>query len=97
VARRKQRQGRPEATAPPGEVFQVADLVGCEVQTETGDVLGVLRDVTPTGANDVFVVMKGEREYLLPALKSVVEHIDLTTRVIRVRMPAGLRELYEGL
>lgn len=77
--------------------FKVADLDGCAVVTEAGESLGILKDVIGTKANDVFVVVQGEREYLIPALKEVVLDIDLTARRILVRLPAGLRELYEAL
>lgn len=76
-------------------VYRVQDLDGCQVVTEAGDVLGVLKDVYPTGSNDVFVVRSETREYLIPALKTVVLSIDLTERRIVVKLPEGLREVYE--
>ena len=65
--------------------------------TETGDVLGQLVDVYPTGANDVFVVRQEEKELLIPALVSVVLKIDLKKRQIHVSLPAGLKEIYESM
>ena len=62
--------------------------------------LGVLVDVLPTGANDVLVVCPptaGKQELMIPALKSVVQKIDLTARKIYVVLPAGLKELYDEL
>ena len=63
--------------------------------TEEGEFLGVLEDVFGTHANDVFVVRNGEREYLVPALKSVVLEVSLSEKKIRVRLPQGLRDIYE--
>ena len=80
---------------PPGD-YLTKDLDGCRVVTETGEELGVLKDILPTGANDVFVVVNEKREMLLPALKSVILQIDLTNRTILVRLPPGLREVYEA-
>lgn len=77
------------------EHYRVKDLDGCEVVTEEGEALGVLRDVYPTGANDVFVVRNEKREILIPALKEVVRKIDITDRRIIVCLPAGLRDVYE--
>jgi 16S rRNA processing protein RimM len=77
-------------------------LDGCEVVTEDGESLGLLKDVYPTGGNDVFVVRRAsadaasEKEYLIPALKDVVLSIDLPARRITVRLPPGLREVYEA-
>ncbi len=42
-----------------------ADLIGLEVQTPDGVVLGSVIDLLETGANDVLVV-RGERERLIP-------------------------------
>lgn len=63
--------------------------------TEEGEFLGVLEDVFGTKANDVFVVRNGEREYLVPALKSVVLEVLLSEKKITVRLPQGLRDIYE--
>jgi 16S rRNA processing protein RimM len=52
--------------------------------------------VLPAGGNDVFVVQGDKKEYLLPALKTVVTKIDLTARRIEVSLPKGLREVYEA-
>jgi 16S rRNA processing protein RimM len=73
--------------------FLVKDLAGCRVVTVTGEFLGLLRDVLPTGANDVFVVGEGSSEILIPALKSVVLKIDLSQKLIEVDLPEGLRGL----
>lgn len=67
-------------------------LVGCEVRTEEGRVLGRLEEIVRTGANQVYVV-QGGREWLIPATESVVKRVDLEARVITVALPAGLEEI----
>jgi len=60
------------------------DLIGLQVITRQGRVLGTVDHLFETGANDVLVV-KGEREVLVPfVIGQVVEAIDLEQRVIRV-------------
>ena len=76
--------------------YRVSDLFQCRVVTESGELLGLLVDVYPTKANDVFSVRSATREYLIPALKTVVLKIDLTAREIVVRLPEGLRQVYEN-
>ena len=78
-----------------GEEYLVKDLAGCQVFTETSECLGELKDVLPAGGNDVFVVQGEKREYLIPALKSVVQRIDVVARRIDVVLPEGLRQIYE--
>ena len=65
-----------------GEIYW-ADLVGLRVVTLEGIELGVVDHLFETGANDV-VVVKGERERLLPYIDQVVHEVDLAGRVMRV-------------
>jgi len=76
------------------EQYVVQQLVGCQVVTEAGEVLGELKDVIPSGGNDIFVV-QGKKEILIPALKTVIKQIDLPNRKIIVAPPPGLLEIYE--
>lgn len=75
---------------PPGHYY-VFDIVGLEVFTADGERLGVVRQVLRTGANDVYVVDGAGKEIYLPALKSVVQAIDLEARRMVVALPEGLR------
>ncbi len=60
----------------PGE-FYWSDLVGLEVVTREGMLLGRVDHLLETGANDVLVVM-GERERLIPYIDgSVILGVDL--------------------
>ncbi len=61
---------------PPGE-FYWTDLEGLRVETTDGVDLGVIDHLFETGANDVIVV-KGERERLIPYLwQTVIQSVDL--------------------
>ncbi len=65
------------------------------METVEGEFLGIFKDVIATRANDIFVV-QGTKEYLIPALKTVVLEINLTEKLIKVKLPAGLRDIYES-
>lgn len=54
----------------PGEYYW-ADLIGLQVTTREGRMLGRVYDLMETGANDVLVV-KGDRERLIPYLPGQV-------------------------
>ncbi len=69
------------------------DLIGLKVYTSDDQYLGRLDSIIETGANDVYVVNKDDREILIPALKSVVRSIDIESRIIRVELPEGLEDL----
>lgn len=73
-----------------GEYF-VADMLGMQVVTEEGELLGVLKEVLTTGANDVYVVAReGQKDALLPAIRECVRDIDMERRVITVHIMGGL-------
>lgn len=52
------------------------DLVGLAVINTEGEHLGRVRELMETGANDVLVV-EGDRERLLPFVRTVVREVDL--------------------
>ncbi|HUW50053.1 MAG TPA: ribosome maturation factor RimM [Sulfuricella sp.] len=60
-----------------------SDLIGLEVVNVQGEVLGKVSELLETGANDVLVV-KGEREHLLPFIAQVILKVDLKAGRINV-------------
>ena len=70
----------------PGEYY-VDDLVGLNVEEADGKTLGRVEEVLEMPANWVCVVREGEREILVPFLKSVVREVDLKARRMKVDLP----------
>ncbi|MEW6376832.1 MAG: ribosome maturation factor RimM [Thermodesulfobacteriota bacterium] len=68
------------------------DLLGMVVETEKGRRIGKVKEIFPTGANDVFVVDGKRRELLLPATEEVIREIDLEKGVMKVIWMEGLWE-----
>lgn len=57
--------------------YFIQDLVGCAVfDSESGERLGEICDVSQTGANDVWHIRRGEQEYLIPVIDEVVQTVD---------------------
>jgi len=78
------------AGLPPGQYYH-DDLVGMAVVTEAGRRLGRVVSILTTGANDVFVVVDPDgREFLLPALRSVVAKVDPAARLMVIVPLPGL-------
>jgi len=67
---------------PAGEYYW-SDLIGLEVINTQDEVLGVITSLFETGANDVIIV-KGEKEVLLPYIPQVVLSVDLEQKQMRV-------------
>lgn len=78
------------AKLPEGRYF-IADLIGCNVTDTDGHALGVLDDVLQNGAADVYVI-KGEKQLMVPALKTLLTEVDTGNK--RIVLDAGvLREV----
>ncbi len=76
--------------------YFIPDLVGMRVETEEGEVLGLIRDVLQTGSNDVYIVRPEHgTELLIPAIRDCVKEIDVAARRMTVRLLPGLREMNE--
>ncbi len=69
-----------------------ADLLGMKVETEGGQSIGKIKEIFPTGANDVYVVEGRRGEILLPATEEVIRSIDLKKGVMKVARMEGLWE-----
>lgn len=71
--------------------YFIADIVGSTVEDEDGNVLGTLKDVLVTGANDVYVVENEDgKELLFPAIKECVLNVDVKQAKITVHIMPGL-------
>lgn len=66
---------RDEAPALEEGVYYIADLLGSEVVTETGESLGTLTDVRQA-STDVYTVEKDGRDTLFPVADGVVLSVD---------------------
>lgn len=72
-----------------GEYYHF-QIQGLKVITDTGECLGEVKEIIPTGGNDVYVVRNGRSECLLPAIREVVKSIDLENNVMIVHLLEGL-------
>jgi 16S rRNA processing protein rimM len=83
---------RKDAKKLPKDTYFIADILGLEVYTDEGELLGKVDDIFPTGANDVYVV-KNElgKQILLPSIPEVLKEIDLEKGKVIVHLIEGLR------
>ena len=83
---------RKDAKKLPKDTYFIADILGLEVYTDEGELLGKVDDIFPTGANDVYVV-KDElgKQILLPSIPEVLKEIDLEKGKVIVHLIEGLR------
>ncbi len=77
--------------SPPPDVYYHYQLLDMTVVDESGAEIGTLTEIVPAGgANDVYVVVSGGAELLLPALGDVVLSVDIAAKRMTVAVPEGL-------
>ena len=71
------------------EVIFAAELIGMEVFCE-GKKIGKIKDVLDYPGNSVYVV-KGDHEYMIPAVKEFILSTDMEKNEMQVRIIEGMR------
>lgn len=72
-----------------GQYFHF-QIIGLEVYTDEGRLLGKVTDIFPAGGSDIYIVGDESREILIPAIKDVIKSIDLINKRIIVKLIEGL-------
>ena len=67
-----------------------ADLIGCTVESDEGNVLGRVTSLQSFGAQDNLVVAAETGEWLLPFVDRVILEVNLDKRRILVHLPEGM-------
>lgn len=75
---------REDAIELPEDSYFESDIIGCHVYNENGEELGTIDDIIYTGSNDVYWI-KGEKELLIPAIKSIVLNIDVESKKVIIK------------
>ena len=82
---------REDAVELEDDSYFIVDIIGCEVYTESQELLGKVIDVFPTGSNDVYTVKNSEgKEILLPAIEDVIKDVDIKNKKIIIHLLEGL-------
>jgi 16S rRNA processing protein RimM len=68
------------------------DILGMVVETEKGRRIGRVKEIFPTGANDIYVVEGKRREIFLPATEEVIQSVDIKKGRMKVIRMEGLWE-----
>lgn len=81
---------RKDAKLPEGRYF-IDDLLGCAVfDADSGENLGEITDISPTGANDVWHITREGTEYLVPAIDEVLVQVDVENSKVTIRPLKGI-------
>lgn len=71
--------------------FYFHEIIGHEVVSEDGELIGTVKEILTPGANDVWVVArKGKKDALIPYIASVVKDININEKKIKIHVMEGL-------
>ena len=86
----------PLAQLPPlkGKKFYYHEVTGFKVIDELYGDIGILESVAEMPQNDLLRVRKGKKEILIPLNDEVLKRVDRKSRILSIRAPEGLIELY---
>jgi 16S rRNA processing protein RimM len=72
--------------------YFVGELIGMEVVTEEGNLIGTMKEVMKLPAQDVYVVEKDGKQVMIPAVREFVLRIDVQERRMVVKLIEGLNQ-----
>lgn len=81
-----------DAAPPPEGEYYIHDLIGCEVRTTGGTLVGRIDDVLQTGGQQLWSVREGDIVRHIPAVRDFVVSVDTGNKSIVVELPDGLLE-----
>lgn len=79
-----------DSPALPEGVYYWHQIIGMEVRTDLGRILGTIVEIMETGSNDVYVVKDGPREYLVPAIPHVIGEVDVHGKRMTIHPIPGM-------
>ncbi len=65
-------------------------IIGLEVWTSDYRYIGNVTEILSTGSNDVYIARGSNKDTLIPALKSIIQNINLQNGYMVVELPEGL-------
>ncbi len=63
--------------------YYIVDIIGLSCETEEGETLGIVKDVTNL-SSDIYTIEKAGKSVLFPAVKGVVKRVDLVNKKLIV-------------
>lgn len=81
---------RDDAKLPKGSYF-IEEILNCKVyDDETKEFYGTIKDISPTGANDIWHIVKDGKEFLFPSVPLFVKNVNVFDETIYINPPKGI-------
>ena len=70
--------------------FVSGDLIGYDVVTDSGRLIGELGEILWLPANDAYVIYSGDQEFIIPIIPEIVKEISHPLRAVMIALMEGL-------
>ncbi|MBS9334513.1 ribosome maturation factor RimM [Fructobacillus sp. M1-13] len=71
--------------------YYYSDIIGCTVQDVDGKIIGTVKEIMETGANDVWIVKRQQgADALIPVILDVVKEVNVADQMITIDVLEGL-------
>jgi 16S rRNA processing protein RimM len=70
--------------------FYIFELIGLSVYSQEGEFIGTLKDIYTNPGQDLYVIVNGDREILVPAVKEFICEINPDAGKIVIKSEGGL-------
>ncbi|PIB27350.1 16S rRNA processing protein RimM [Maribacter sp. 4U21] len=77
-----------------GNKFYFHEIIGFTMMDDVHGDIGIVQSVNDTTAQALFEVLKDGKQLLIPLNDDIIKKVDRAKKVIEVRTPEGLVELY---
>ena len=78
---------RDQLPEPEKDSWYWQDLIGLDVFDDEKKFIGSVKEIFPTGAHDMLVVMNHNRETLVPMHRHFVKSVDMDKKAIVITLP----------
>lgn len=73
------------------------EIIGSEViNRETGECIGIIKEIWDTPANEIWVVDYGGKELPIPVIDEIVKHVNIKRKQVSIYVMPGLLEIVEN-
>lgn len=76
----------------PEDTYYIYELKGLDVYSTEGELIGKVKDVFQTGANDVYEIEGKSNSYYIPAIKDIIKDVNIKEKKITINVVEGLLE-----
>ncbi len=76
----------------PEDTYYIYELKGLDVYSTENELIGKVKEVFQTGANDVYEVEGKSTTYYIPAIKNIVKEVNIKEKKITINVVEGLLE-----